>query len=134
MASDSPTASTPAAARPPRAINFATEWEDEHGCICPKVVDYATQCPKGHALVALADSGCSPAQQPLICRVCHTSAGTVRDEALQWVGCSVANCCAGYAVCDACITQLQQPPAAATVDHSYVSLVRASVLRSCAHV
>ena len=118
----SPAASTPA----PLAVDFATEWLDEEGIICPKMVDYATQCPKGHALVALADSGCSPAQQPLICRVCHTSAGTGRDEALQWVGCSVANCCAGYAVCDACITQLQQAPAAADDSHGFVSLVRAA--------
>ena len=117
----SPAASTPA----PLAVDFATEWLDEEGIICPKMVDYATQCPKGHALVALADSGCSPAQQPLICRVCHTSAVS-EDEAWEWVACSVPRCCAGYTVCGGCIRQLQQAPAAAADGHGFVSLVRAA--------
>jgi hypothetical protein len=109
----------------PCAINFATEWLDEDGCICPKVVDYATQCPKGHPLVALADSGCSQAQPPLICRVCHTCAATEQD-ASEWIGCSVARCCAGYTVCGACVRQLQQAPALAADGHAFVSLARAA--------
>jgi hypothetical protein len=46
-----PPASSPASApeQPPapqpRAIDFATEWLDEDGRVCPKNVDYATQCP-----------------------------------------------------------------------------------------
>jgi hypothetical protein len=117
----SPTTSTSAL----RVIDFATHWLDEEGIIRPKEVYYATQCPKGHALVALADSGCSPAQQPLICRVCHTSAVT-EQEASEWLACSVTRCCAGYLVCGCCIRQLQQPPAAAADGHGFVSLVRAA--------
>ena len=121
----SPAASTPA----PLAVDFATEWLDEEGIICPKMVDYATQCAKGHPLVALADSscnGCLPAQQPLTCRVCHTNAATQGPDTSQWLACSVANCCAGYTVCGGCIRQLQQAPAAADDSHGFVSLVRAA--------
>jgi hypothetical protein len=52
-----PPASSPASApeQPPapqpQAVNFATEWLDEDGRVCPKNVDYATQCPKGHHLM-----------------------------------------------------------------------------------
>ena len=69
----------------PRAINFATEWLDEDGRVCPKNVDYATQCPKGHDLVSvsLGGGGGAQAQQAsgadVMCRVCHTS--TVRQHA-----------------------------------------------------
>ncbi len=45
---------TSAAAAP--TINFATEWLDDTGCVCPKAVDYASQCHKGHTLVPL---GCA---------------------------------------------------------------------------
>ncbi len=38
-------------APPTPAVNVATEWLDELGCVCPKAVDYALQCPKGHLLV-----------------------------------------------------------------------------------
>ena len=44
-------------APPPRAINYATEWLDEDGRVCPKNVDYSTQCPKGHALGPCAAGG-----------------------------------------------------------------------------
>ena len=107
--------SSPAA--PPPAINFATEWLDEHGNVCPKAVDYASQCPKGHGLVALTDAGGGASAHRVMCRVCHSF--TERDHAPQWLTCSVTGCCAGYAVCDCCVSALQQaPPAAAGGNHS----------------
>ena len=58
-------------------LNFATEWLDEDGRVCPKNVDYATQCPKGHALTPLDGGGAPQAQQAsgadVMCRVCHAS-------------------------------------------------------------
>jgi hypothetical protein len=89
--------------------NFATEWLDEDGNVCPKNVDYATQCPKGHALAPFVCSGGPQAQQPsdaddVICRVCHGSAQ--RQHASDWLVCSVTACCGGYAVCAACVTAL----------------------------
>ena len=112
------------------AVNFATEWLDELGCICPKVVDYASQCPKGHALVPFTDAGCRVSAQRVMCRVCHTF--TERDDALQWLLCSVTGCCAGYAVCDCCVLALQQAPAAAAGGDDFPSLVCVpSRTRSC---
>ena len=101
--------SASSSAPPPPAINFATEWLDEDGNVCPKNVDYATQCPKGHALAPFVCSGGPQAQQPsdaddVICRVCHGS--TQRQHACDWLVCSVAACCGGYAVCAACVTAL----------------------------
>ncbi len=92
----------------PPAINFAIEWLDEDGCVCPKHVDYATQCPKGHALVPFDGNGVPHAQQAsdtdVMCRVCHVS--TLRQHTYDWLVCSVAGCCGGYAVCAACVAQL----------------------------
>ena len=86
-------------------LNFATEWLDEDGRVCPKNVDYATQCPKGHALAPLDGGGAPQAQQAsgadVMCRVCHAS--TPRQHAREWLVCSVAGCCGGYAVCAACV-------------------------------
>ena len=98
------------------AINVATEWLDEDGYVCPKNVDYATQCPKGHALAPFFCSGGLQAQQPsdadvVICRVCHGS--TERQRACDWLVCSVAACCGGYAVCAACVTALGRARGAA---------------------
>ena len=117
-----------AAATTPAAINFATEWLDELGHVCPKAVDYASQCPKGHALVAFSISGgdSDAAAQRVMCRVCHTLAE--RDLATQWLTCSVAGCCAGYAVCGACVGALQQPRAAAAACDDFPSLVWAAVI------
>ena len=81
-------------------LNFATEWLDEDGRVCPKNVDYATQCPKGHALTPLGGGGGAD----VMCRVCHAS--TLRQHACQWLVCSVACCCGGYAVCAACVALL----------------------------
>jgi hypothetical protein len=100
----------------PRAINFATEWLDEDGRVCPKNVDYATQCPKGHDLVSvsLGGGGGAEAQQAsganVMCRVCHAS--TPQQHACEWLVCSVAGCCGGYAVCAACACALDRADAA----------------------
>jgi hypothetical protein len=117
IAMNIPPASSPASApeQPPapqpRAINFATEWLDEDGRVCPKNVDYATQCPKGHALMPLGGGGAPQAQQAsgadVMCRVCHAS--TPRQHACEWLVCSVAGCCGGYAVCAACVALLACP-------------------------
>ena len=96
-------------APPTPAVNVATEWLDELGCVCPKAVDYASQCPKGHALVPFAGGGCGAAAQRVMCRICHTCAQS--EQAALWLVCSVAGCCAGYAVCDDCVRALHQAPA-----------------------
>jgi hypothetical protein len=85
---------------PPPAVNFATEWLDEDGRVCPKKVDYATQCPKGHHLVPLGGGGGAD----VMCRVCH--ALTPRQHACKWLVCGVAGCCGGHAVCAACVALL----------------------------
>ena len=118
------TSSPAAPVAPAPAINFATEWLDECNRVCPKTVDYATQCPKGHVLVPFADgSGSAPVQQRVMCRICHGF--TEREHACQWLVCSVAGCCAGYAVCDTCASALQQAPAAVAASHDFPSMVRA---------
>ena len=98
----------------PRAINFATEWLDEDGRVCPKNVDYATQCPKGHDLVSVSLGGGGGAQASgadvMVCRVCHTS--TLWQHAREWLVCSVAGCCGGYTVCAACACALDRADAA----------------------
>jgi hypothetical protein len=98
----------------PRAINFATEWLDEDDRVCPKNVDYATQCPKGHHLSPLGGGGAPQAQQAsgadVMCRVCHAS--TPRQHACEWLVCGVAGCCGGYAVCAACASALDRADAA----------------------
>ena len=114
---------------------LATEWLDEHDCVCPKAVDYFTQCPKGHALVAFADAGGGASAQRVICRVCHVFAE--RGHATQWLACSVTGCCTGYAVCDSCISALQPAPAAAVVGEGFSMLVKrttaAAVSCFCSH-
>jgi hypothetical protein len=85
----------------PTVSDFATQWLDDLGCICPKAVDYASQCPKGHALVAFAGGGGVASAQLVMCRVCHGS--TQHQHARGWLTCSVAGCCAGYAVCADCV-------------------------------
>ena len=113
----------PSSAAAAPALNFATEWLDENGCVCPKVVDYASQCPKGHPLAPLAGAGCGAAAPRVMCRVCHTF--TEREHASQWLACSATGSCADYAVCDCCVSALQQAPAAAAGGHDFPSLVYA---------
>ena len=120
--------SNPSPNSQPPAINFATEWLDELGRVCPKNVDYATQCPKGHALAPFDGSGEPPAQQPsdadVICRVCHGS--TQRGHARGWLTCSVAGCCGGYAVCADCLVvfgSAHKDSAASTVTDNFCMMV-----------
>ena len=117
------TSSPAAPVAPAPAVNFATEWLDECNRVCPKSVDYATCCPKGHALVPLADGGGSAPAQRLMCRICHDFAE--RQQALLWLVCSVAGCCGGYTVCDTCVSALQQAPVSAAASHDFPSMVRA---------
>ena len=107
----------PSSAPPTPAVNFATEWLDELGCVCPKAVDYASQCPKGHLLVPFAGGGCGASAQRVMCRICHTCAQS--EQAALWLVCSVAGCCAGYAVCDGCISALHQAPAAVAAGEGF---------------
>ncbi len=109
----------------PSAIDFAaTQWQDELGCICPKDVDYASQCPKGHALVACAGGGGVVASAQRICRVCHGSAQ--QQHACGWLTCSVAGCCGGYAVCADCVAvfgSAHKDSAASTVTDNFCMMV-----------
>jgi hypothetical protein len=108
-------------APPPPTINQATEWLDEDGCVCPKAVDYSTQCPKGHALVPFVNVGCNSPVQRLACRVCHAFAEL--ERASQWLVCSATGCCAGYAVCGCCVSAGQQAPAAIAAGEGFITLV-----------
>jgi len=116
--------SAPSSAPPPPAINFA-EWLDEDGRKCPKAVDYTAQCPKGHALVPLAGGGCGAPEPRLVCRVCHVFAEC--ERASQWLVCSVTGCCAGYAVCNCCISAGQQAPAVIAAGEGLSTLVTRTV-------
>ena len=116
----------------PRAINFATEWLDEDGRVCPKNVDYATQCPKGHALAPLDGGGAPQAQHAsgtdVMCRVCHAS--MPRQHAREWLVCSVAGCCGGYAVCAACVGLLAcSRKAVAAIADDFCMMVWGSISR-----
>jgi hypothetical protein len=108
------------------SFNVATEWLDELGCVCPKSVDYASQCPKGHKLVSCAGGGCGSPAVGSMCRICHTCAQS--QQAVEWLVCSVAGCCAGYAVCGVCVSAVHQAPAAAAVGDGFPALVTSSCL------
>jgi hypothetical protein len=97
-------------------FNPSTEWLDEHGRICPKAVDYASQCPKGHALVAFTVGG-SASVQRVVCRVCHSF--TVHERASQWLTCNVSACCGSYAVCNPCVRSLPQTPSAVSESEGF---------------
>jgi hypothetical protein len=118
------------------AHNFATEWLDEDGRVCPKNVDYATQCPKGHALAPLVCRGDPQPQQTsdadVICRVCHGLAQ--RQHTRDWLQCSVAACCGGYAVCAACVIELgsaRRAAAARADDFCMLVMLLACELKQC---
>jgi hypothetical protein len=98
-------------------IDHSTEWLDELGCVCPKAVDYASQCPKGHALVPFAGGGCGALAGRVICRSCHTFAES--EQPPQWLVCSVTGCCAGYAVCSSCVSALHHAPAAVAAGEGF---------------
>jgi hypothetical protein len=111
-------------AQQPPAINFTEEWLDEHGRVCPKNVDYMTQCPKGHALAPVDCSGLSEAGEvDIMCRVCHTSAPV--ERACDWLACSIARCCSGYAVCAACLSALGGADTSAVKGEDFPLEVRA---------
>ena len=117
-------------APPSPAVNVATEWLDELGCVCPKAVDYASQCPKGHALVPFAGGGCGAAAQRVMCRICHMCSQS--EQAALWLVCSVARCCAVYVVCDGCVSALHQAPAAVAAGEGFSSQVNRAA--GAAHV
>ena len=116
------------------SIDFATEWLDEHGRVCVKNVDYATQCPKGHPLAPFShhSSAAAHAQQRLLCRVCHES--IEREHASQspgWYICSVEGCCGGYAVCGSCVSALSGVRAAAAASDDVPVLVSLQCIPCC---
>ena len=108
-----------------RAIDFSTEWLDDCGRVCPKAVNYTSQCPKGHALVPFAGADCGASSRLLMCRVCHSYAKL--EHTSQWMVCSVTGCCAGYAVCDGCLCALQQAPAAIEAGENFCTMVNRAV-------
>ena len=119
----------PSSAPPKPAVNVATEWLDELCCVCPKAVDYASQCPKGHALVPFAVFSVGifgASEQDIIishmCRICHTRSESEQAET-HWLVCSEPGCCAGYAVCDGCISELHQAPVAVAAGEGFSSQV-----------
>ena len=95
---------------------------DEDGGVCPKNVDYATQCPKANHPMPLGGGGGAD----VMCRVCHAS--TLRQHACQWLVCSVACCCGGYAVCAACVGLLAcSRKAVAAVADDFCMMVCSSI-------
>jgi hypothetical protein len=95
-------------------LDQAKEWLDEHGRQCPKCINYATQCPKGHSLIPVPD-GALQAHRAALCRMCH------RLATPPLLFCSVKACCGGcihiyhnyteclrfmllrYVVCSSCV-------------------------------
>jgi len=110
------------------AIDISTEWLDENGHVCPKSINYATQCPKGHPLVPLIQHACVSPPKSVMCRVCHESAES--QAALLWRVCSVAGCCGGYAMCSSCAIELSAAPVDRSASDDFPMLVRES-LRVC---
>ena len=95
---------SPALGLPPPIINFATEWLDDSGRVCPKNVDFSQQCPKGHALMLMDNVDYNGSIKELMCRICHTLCAREADETASWFICSVDPvCCSGYAVCASCL-------------------------------
>jgi hypothetical protein len=87
-------------------FNQKHEWVDEHGCVCPKYVDFTHECSKGHRLVPFGKNlPADPAVNRLFCRICHSLRSCVDedDHASHWVVCPIYNCCGGYAVCGDCL-------------------------------
>ena len=91
----------------PHAIDSASQWRDENGRVCPKSVNYARHCPKGHDLIPVNGSDVTLWRKPgaaVLCRICHGSyAHTHASHSLE---CSVAHCCGGYFVCRMCVTAI----------------------------
>ena len=68
----------------------------------------------------------SAVRDEVMCRICHTHAGSEQAET-QWLVCSVSGCCAGYAVCDGCVRALHQAPAAVAAGEGFSSQVNHAV-------
>jgi hypothetical protein len=83
--------------------------------VCPKIVDYTSQCPKGHKLVTFSDRSGIASARRLMCRMCHAFAECV--HACQWLVCSVTGCCGEYSVCDTCVGVLNQVPVDKAADN-----------------
>jgi hypothetical protein len=106
------------------AIDIATEWLDENAHVCPKSIDYATQCPKGHLLVPFIQSSCVSPPRSVMCRVCHESVES--QAALLWRVCSVASCCGGYIMCNSCAIELRNACVHRSASDDFPMLVRES--------
>ena len=109
------------------AIDISTEWLDENGHVCPKSIDYATQCPKGHLLVPLLQHACVSPPKSVMCRVCHESVES--QAALLWRVCSVASCCGGYTMCSSCAVELSAARVDRSASDDFPMLVREFVAR-----
>jgi len=97
---------------------WKTSWWDEDGFTRPKLVDYAKQCPKGHAL---APRPPDLPLEPIYCRVCHADG----QQALRWYMCrDDVSCCRKYAVCQACVDHLSSAPAPCISDEDAFMTVR----------
>jgi hypothetical protein len=59
-----PAPPAPSTAPEPPTVNLASEWLCEQGVARPRLVNYATQCPKGHCLLR------KPAGSARLCRMC----------------------------------------------------------------
>jgi hypothetical protein len=103
-------------------MDISTEWLDENGHICPKSVDYATQCPKGHLLVSFIQRSCISPEQRVSSRVCHESVAS--QAALLWRTCSVTGCSGGYAVCSSCVNVLSAAPVDRPASDDFPMMVR----------
>ena len=91
----------------PHAIDVASQWRDENGRVCPKSVNYARHCPKGHDLIPVNGSDVTRWRKPgaaVLCRICHGS--YAYTHASHLLECSVAHCCGGYFVCRMCVTAI----------------------------
>jgi hypothetical protein len=106
------------------AIDIASEWLDENAHVCPKSIDYATQCPKGHLLVPLIQHSCVSPPRSVMCRVCHESVES--QAALLWRVCSVASCCGGYTMCNSCAIELSNARVHRSPSDDFPMLVRES--------
>ena len=114
---------------PPLAplVNFATEWTCELGVTWPKIVNYASQCSKGHTLAPS-----TLPVQPVLCRICGLDA--FNSPAVSTLALSPPLHCkhCSYFVCQSCIgilTPHAQHPPSHPLPSSIHRGVRLDVLR-----
>ena len=106
------------------AHDFSSEWLDEDGRVCPKNVDFSSQCPKGHSLAAFTHCGGNCVTIKLMCRLCHGFCLSESAEAVDWLVCSVTGCCSWYAVCRGCARASSEAPASSSGADEVCTLVR----------